>query len=74
MEIEYGTEVIDRNGKVLGTVDHLMHNTWTGEISKFVVRRKVPERDLFFSTEDVLEVTNTRIRVGVSCDELSEDA
>ena len=74
MQIEYGTEVIDRNGKVLGTVDHLMHNTWTGEISKFVVRRKVPERDLFFSTEDVLEVTNTRIRVGVSCDELSEDA
>jgi sporulation protein YlmC with PRC-barrel domain len=74
VEIEYGTEVIDRNGKVLGTVDHLVHNTWTGEVSKFVVRRKVPERDLFFSTEDVLEVTNTRIRVGVSCDELSEDA
>lgn len=74
MEIEYGTEVIDRTGKVLGTVDHLVHNTWTGEVSKFVVRRKAPERDLFFSTEDVLEATNTRIRVGVSCDELSEDA
>jgi len=74
MEIEYGTEVIDRNGKVLGTVDHLMHNTWTGEISKFVVRRRAPDRDLFFSTEDVIEATNTRIRVGVSFDELSEDA
>jgi sporulation protein YlmC with PRC-barrel domain len=74
MQIEYGTEVIDRNGKVLGTVNHLVHNTWTGEISKFVVRRKAPDRDLFLSTEDVLEVTNTRIRVGVSCDELSEDA
>jgi sporulation protein YlmC with PRC-barrel domain len=74
VEIEYGTEVIDRNSKVLGTVDHLVHNTWTGEVSKFVVRRKAPERDLFFSTEDVIEATNTRIRVGVSCDELSEDA
>jgi sporulation protein YlmC with PRC-barrel domain len=74
MQIEYGTEVIDRNGKVLGTVNHLVHNTWTGEIRKFVVRRKAPDRDLFLSTEDVLEVTNTRIRVGVSCDELSEDA
>jgi len=74
MQIEYGTEVIDRNGKVLGTVDHLMHNTWTGEVSKFVVRRRAPDRDLFFSTEDVIEATNTRIRVGVSFDELSEDA
>jgi len=72
MEIEYGAEVIDKNGKVLGTVDHLMHNTWTGEISKFVVRRKAPYWDLFFSTEDVLEV-NTKIRVNISFDELRED-
>ena len=74
MHIEYGAEVIDKNGKVLGTVSHLVRNTWTGEISKFVVRRKAPERDLFFSTEDVLEATNTVIRVNISFDELSEDA
>jgi len=67
MHIEYGAEVIDKNGKVLGTVSHLVRNTWTGEISKFV-------RDLFFSTEDVLEATNTVIRVNISFDELSEDA
>ena len=74
MEIEYGAEVIDRNDKVLGTVDHLVRNTWTGEISKFMVRRKAPQSDLFFSTEDVLEVTKSKVKVNISSDELNENA
>jgi len=74
VEIEYGAEVVDKNGKVLGTVDHLMRNTWTGEIRKFVVRRDAPEGALFFSTEDVLEATRSKIRVKFSLDELSENA
>lgn len=74
MEPKYGAEVIDRNGKVLGTVDHLMRNTWTGEITKFVVRRKAPDRDLFFSTETVLEATNTKVKLNISFDELSDNA
>ena len=72
MEIEYGAEVMDRDDKVLGTVAHVIRNSWTGEISKFVVRRKAPDRDLFLSPEEVLEVTNTGIRLNISCDELSE--
>jgi sporulation protein YlmC with PRC-barrel domain len=74
MEIEYGAEVTDRNGRVLGTVDHLMHNTWTGEISKFVVRRRAPDKDLFFSVEDVLQATKSKIRLDISLDELSKSA
>jgi sporulation protein YlmC with PRC-barrel domain len=52
MEVEYGSEVIDSNGKSLGTVNYVMRNTWTGEISKFIVRREAPERDLFVSVQD----------------------
>jgi sporulation protein YlmC with PRC-barrel domain len=74
MEIEYGAEVIDKSGKILGTVDHLVRNTWTGEISKFMVRRKTPESDLFFSTEDVLEATKSKVKVNISSDELNENA
>ena len=74
MEIEYGAEVVDKNGKVLGTVDHLMRNTWTGEISKFVVRRGAPQTDLFISPQDVLEATRPKIRVKFSLEELSENA
>ena len=43
MEIEMGCEVIDKNGKVLGTVDYIIRNSWTGEISKFMVRRELPK-------------------------------
>ena len=74
MEIEYGAEVIDKSGKVLGTVDHLVRNTWTGEISKFMVCRKAPESDLFFSTENVLEATKSKVKVNISSDELNENA
>ena len=74
MEIEYGAEVVDRDGKVLGTVDHLMRNTWTGEMSKFMIRRKSPDSDLLFSVEDVIEATVSKIRLNISMDELSKDA
>jgi len=71
MEIEYGAEVIDKKGKVLGTVDYVIRNTWTGEISKFVVRRELPNRELLFSLEDVLEAANQKIKVSISLDELN---
>ncbi len=71
MEIEYGAEVIDRNGKVLGTVDHLMHNTWTGDVSKFVIRRKPPDSDLFFSTGDVSEAVNGKVKLSISLNEVT---
>ncbi|MBC8512171.1 MAG: PRC-barrel domain-containing protein [Dehalococcoidia bacterium] len=73
MQIKYGAEVVDKNGRLLGTVDHLMHNTLTGEVSKFVVNRKPPHRDLFFSPQDVLEVKNSKIKVNISRDELSKN-
>jgi len=74
MDLEYGATVVDRNGKALGTINHLVRNTWTGEISKFMVRRKAPERDLFLSPQDVLEVTKSGIKLNVSLEELSNSA
>jgi len=71
MEIEYGAEVVDKNGKLLGTIDHLMHNTWTGKISKFLVRSKTLNKDVVISTQDLLEVTKTKVRLNISIDELS---
>ena len=71
MEIEYGAEVIDKNGKVLGTINHMMRNTWTGEISKIMVRREPPQKDLFLSLQNVLKATRSTVRLNVSLDELS---
>ena len=73
MELEYGAEVIDKNGWILGTVDHLMRNAWTGEISKFMVRRKAPDGDLLFSPRDVLEATKAKVKLNTSLAELSAD-
>ena len=70
MELEYAAEVIDQKGKTLGTVDHLVRNSWTGEITKFVVRREAPDEDLFLSIEDVSEATESKVKLNVSLEEL----
>lgn len=70
MAIQYGAKVIDANGEVLGTVDHLMRNTLTGEITKFVVRRKAPEKDLFISSQSVRQCTGSAVELNVSLGEL----
>ena len=72
MELIYGNKVMDRDGKALGNVDHLVRNTWTGEISKFVVRRKAPDKDLILSVEDVQEVAKDTVRLNLSLGELSQ--
>lgn len=73
MEIEYGAEVVDKNGKVVGTVGHLIHNTWTGEITKFVIRTEKVGH-VFFSPQDVLEATSTKVKLNISLGEQSENA
>ena len=72
MEVEYGANVEDQNGKVLGTVDHLVRNPWTGEITKFVVRRQAPDADLFLSSEDVSEVKENKVKLNASLEELEQ--
>lgn len=72
MEIQHGAEVVDKNGRVLGNVDYVICNTWTGKISRFMVWRKAPEGDLFLSPQDVLDATKSRIMLRVSSEELNE--
>jgi sporulation protein YlmC with PRC-barrel domain len=69
MEIKPGVQVIDKNGKVLGSVNHLARDGWSGEIKKFIVNRNPPEKDLFFVPDDVLEATDSRIRLKTAFDE-----
>jgi len=71
MKIKPGARVIDKNGKVLGSVDHLARDGWSGEIRRFIVNRKPPDKDLFLTPEDVLEATSTRIKLKIALDESS---
>ena len=72
MNIEYGAEVMDKNGRVLGMVNHVVRDTWTGGIKKFMVRREAPNTDLLLSPEDVLEETESKVTLKVTSDELGE--
>lgn len=72
MELEFKAEVVDRNGEVLGTVDHLVRDAWSGEIRKFMVRRKDMQEDLFLSPDDVAKATKTKITLNVTLEELHQ--
>lgn len=72
MDIEYRAQVVDRDGNFLGKVDYIMRNTWTGEVSKFMVRREPPEVDLFLSQPDIVETTKSTIKLSVSSEELHQ--
>ncbi len=74
MKIKPGAVVVDRNGQVLGSVDLLARNTWTGEITKFIVTRKPPAKDLFLTPEDILEATETKIKLKNASHEYSGNA
>ncbi|MGB5925425.1 MAG: hypothetical protein WBH01_04950 [Dehalococcoidia bacterium] len=71
MEIKPGVQVIDKNGKVVGSVNHLARDGWSGEVKKFIVNRKPPDKDLFFTPEDVLEATDASIKLKIALDESS---
>jgi sporulation protein YlmC with PRC-barrel domain len=70
MEIEYGAEVKDKNGKVLGTVDRVLKDAWTGEISKFEVSTELSEVDFLISPEDVAEATSSEVKLKIAFDEI----
>ena len=72
MEPQYGAEVIDNKGESLGTVNYLVRDTWSGEIRKFMVYRKAPEKDLVMTPEDVAEATENTVRLNISTKELNE--
>ncbi|HEU65685.1 MAG TPA: hypothetical protein ENN57_03345 [Chloroflexi bacterium] len=69
MEIKPGVQVVDKNGKVVGPVTHMARDGWSGELKKVIVNRKPPESDFFFTPDDVLEATDTVIRLKITFDE-----
>ena len=68
MEIDYGAEVIDKNGKKLGTVNKVIRDSWTGEISKFQVSPIKGDADLFIPSEDVAEATGKEVKLKIAID------
>ena len=69
MGIEYGVEVIDKNGRKVGTVNRVIRDAYSTEIKKFTVATDSADVDLFFSPEEVHETTDTAIKLDVALSE-----
>lgn len=55
--------MVDSEGKVLGTVDHVARDSWTGEVGKFIVTQRPPAKDIFLGPGDVDEVNEEEVKL-----------
>ena len=70
MQIEYGARVKDKNGKVLGKVNNIIRDSWTGEISKFQVTTDPTEAGYFIPPDKIDKATPKEIKLKVAIEEL----
>lgn len=73
MEIQMGSSVLDKKGAFVGKVDYVIRNSWTGEISKFMVDRPAPHTFFAFTPDDVLDTSDDRVTVAVSLEDLDNN-
>ena len=72
MEIEYGTKVVDKNGKALGEVDYIVMDSWSGEPRKYMIRREQEDDVVFFAPGQIAEVVKGKVKLNVSNEELEQ--
>ena len=70
MQIEYGAKVKDKNGKLLGKVNNIIRDSWTGEISKFQVTTDPTEAGFFIPRDQIDKATPKEIKLKVTQEEL----
>jgi hypothetical protein len=73
MQVEYGALVEDKDNKVLGTVDYIVRDTWSGEQRKFMVHRHAPQTDISFTPQHIAQTTEEKVKLNVSLDELERE-
>jgi sporulation protein YlmC with PRC-barrel domain len=72
MDVEYGMLVVDKNGKSLGTVDHIVMDSWSGEPRKFTVRLEDDVSAVYFSPKQVAEVTKEKVKLNTAVEEMEQ--
>ncbi len=72
MEIEYGTLVEDINGTIVGKVDYVIMDGWSGEPRKYMVRREQEDDAVFFTPEQIDGVTKKKIKLNIAIEKLEQ--
>lgn len=65
-EPQMGAKVQDRNGKILGIIDYMVRDTWSGDVRKYIVYRKPPETDISFTPNDISEITEKLVTLALA--------
>ena len=71
-EIEFGTPVVDKNDKSVGTVDHIINDMWSGEPRKYVVRLEDEISAAYFAPEHIAQATQERVKLNLSVEEMEK--
>jgi len=72
MDIEHGMQVVDKNNKSLGTVDHIVMDSWSGEPRKFVVRLDDDISAVYFAPQQVAEATKGKVKLNLAFEEMEQ--
>ena len=72
MGIDYGMSVVDKNNKTLGTIDHIVMDSWSGEPRKYIVRLEDEVSAVYFSPEQVAEVTEDKVKLNLTFEEMEQ--
>ncbi len=74
MEIEFGMPVLDKNDKSLGNIGKIFMDMWTGKPRKYMARREEdgPDTIVFFSPQQVGEVTGGKVKLNLPVEELEK--
>ena len=72
MDIEYGMLVVDKNNRSLGTVDHIVMDSWSGEPRKFVVRLEDDISAVYFTPQQVAEATKGKVKLNLAFEEMEQ--
>jgi hypothetical protein len=70
MEIEYGMSVTDKNNKPLGKIDHIVMDSWSGEPRKFIVRLGDDVSAIYFTPDNVAEVTGKGVKLRLAVEDI----
>jgi sporulation protein YlmC with PRC-barrel domain len=70
MNIEYEMAVMDKNGKNVGEINHIVVDGWSGEPRKFMVRLDDNVSAVFFTPDNVVDVTEGKVTLNISFEDM----
>jgi plastocyanin len=73
MDIKYGDTVVDKNNKLIGKINKVILDTWSGEPRKYSVRLEGKIDMVFFSPEQVDNAAGDTVKLNLAMEEIEND-